>query len=157
MIFIRIRVFAENLEFLIPFNPFLIRTGKSTLLECLAGRRTLNLTGSITINYSPDYLERGERVKVSFIAQRDNVIGVLTVKEILMFASRLKNYGKIKNSYYHPRLVKSILKELGLDKCANIPSNKISGGQLKRLSFATELISGPDILLLDEVSLSCYY
>ena len=124
--------------------------GKSTLLECLAGRRTLNLTGSITVNYSPDYLDKGERVKISFIAQRDNVIGVLTVKEILMFASRLKNYGKIKNNYYHPRLVKSILKELGLDKCANIPSNKISGGQLKRLSFATELISGPDILLLDE-------
>lgn len=112
----------------------------------------MNLTGSITINYSPDYLDRGERVKVSFIAQRDNQIGVLTVKEILMFASRLKNHGIIKNSHYHPRLVNSILEELGLDKCANIPSNKISGGQLKRLSFATELISGPDILLLDEVS-----
>lgn len=98
----------------------------------MAGRRTLNLNGNITINYSPDYLERGERIKISFIAQRDNQIGVLTVKEILTFASKLKNYGKIKNSYYHPRLVKSILKELGLDRCANIPANKISGGQLKR-------------------------
>lgn len=97
-------------------------------------------------------MDKGERIKISFIAQRDNVIGVLTVKEILMFASRLKNYGIIKNKYYHPRLVKSVLEVLGLDKCANIPAKKISGGQLKRLSFAMELISGPDILLLDEPS-----
>ena len=67
-----------------------------------------------------------------------------------MFASRLKNYRIIKNNHYHPRLVTSVLNVLGLDKCANIPANKISGGQLKRLSFATELISGPHILLLDE-------
>ncbi|XP_053201356.1 ATP-binding cassette sub-family G member 1-like [Panonychus citri] len=127
--------------------------GKSTLLESLAGRRTKGLKGSIMVTYDRDYLETSEEsrsIKISFIGQKDQLIGELTVRETLMFASRLKNYKRIRNSYYHPRLVNSVLKALTLEGCAEVRVGRISGGQLKRVTFAIELISGPDILMLDE-------
>lgn len=124
--------------------------GKSTLLECLAGRRSLRLSGHVYLEYPPEYVAAGQRVRISFIAQKDTVIAMLTVRETLLFASKLKNYRLIKNAHYHMRLVNALLHELQLDKCAEIAACRISGGQLKRLSFALELISGPDILLLDE-------
>ncbi|RWS10609.1 ABC transporter-like protein 12 [Dinothrombium tinctorium] len=124
--------------------------GKSTLLESLAGRRRKGLRGEILVVYDSDYIERGSRIKVAFIGQKDHVIEVLTVRETLLFATQLKNYNRIQNRYYHQRLVNSILKELNLEICADVRVSKISGGQLKRLSFGIELISGPDILMLDE-------
>ncbi|RWS25315.1 ABC transporter-like protein 12, partial [Leptotrombidium deliense] len=124
--------------------------GKSTLLESLAGRRSSGLKGEVLVVYDDDYFESDSVIKVSFIGQKDEVIKVLTVRETLYFATRIKNYNRIKNRYFHERLVRSILKELSLDICAETRVSQISGGQLKRLSFAVELISGPDILMLDE-------
>ncbi|XP_015787125.1 ATP-binding cassette sub-family G member 1-like [Tetranychus urticae] len=127
--------------------------GKSTLLESLAGRRTKGLKGSIVVAYDRDDLETSEEsrsIGISFIGQKDQLIVELTVRETLMFASRLKNYKRIRNSYYHPRLVNSVLKALNLEVCAEVRVGRVSGGQLKRVTFAIELISGPDILMLDE-------
>ncbi|XP_074597200.1 ATP-binding cassette sub-family G member 1-like [Brevipalpus obovatus] len=124
--------------------------GKSTLLESLAGRRSRGLKGRIMVIYDRDYVEDGRKVRISFIGQKDQLINVLTVRETLFFSSRIKNYRNIKNYYYHSRLVDSILKALNLEQCADVRVSKISGGQLKRVTFAIELISGPDILMLDE-------
>lgn len=123
--------------------------GKSTLLECLAGRRKTGLKGDIFVSVDKS-TRRSANVKVSLIGQRDEAIYVLTVKEVLTFASRIKNYTRSDNNYYTPRLVASVLEELNLEKCADTKVAKISGGQLKRLVFGVELISGPDIILLDE-------
>ena len=131
--------------------------GKSTLLECLAGRRKTGLKGDIfvafdkkTFNEPSGYGGSNNMIKIALIGQKDEAIGIMTVREVLEFASRIKNYRKISNSYYTPRLVSSVLEELNLEKCADVKTAKISGGQLKRLVFGVELISGPDIILLDE-------
>ena len=124
--------------------------GKSTLLECLAGRRKTGLKGEVFIKYERLSRKSSNDIKISLIGQKDHAIAVLTVKEVLTFASRIKNYEKISNNYYTPRLVASVLEELNLQKCADTKVSKISGGQLKRLVFGVELISGPDIILLDE-------
>lgn len=46
--------------------------------------------------------------------------------------------------------IEHVICELGLDTCEDLKINKISGGQLKRVSVGQELISRPDLLLLDE-------
>lgn len=136
--------------------------GKSTLLECLAGRRKTGLKGDIYVSFERVSSSRVPRhppltpVKISLIGQKDEAIGVLTVREVLTFASRIKNYARVgpigvgSSRYVTPPLVESVLEELSLQKCADTKVNRISGGQLKRLCFGVELISGPDIILLDE-------
>lgn len=124
--------------------------GKSTLLECLAGRRKTGLRGEIYVSFERLSRKAVPFVKVSLIGQKDDAIAVLTVREVLTFASRLKNYKTISNRYYTPQLVNSVLDELSLQKCSDTKVSKISGGQLKRLVFGVELVSGPDIILLDE-------
>lgn len=125
--------------------------GKSTLLECLAGRRKTGMKGEVFVKYERCISRKSHGdIKISLIGQKDDAIPVLTVREVLTFASRIKNYDKISNSYFTPRLVDSVLDELSLQKCADTKVSKISGGQLKRLVFGVELISGPDIILLDE-------
>lgn len=51
---------------------------------------------------------------------------------------------------YHDYLVNQIIAQLMLDTCAQTFVSKCSGGQLKRLSIAIELLSEPKVLVMDE-------
>lgn len=159
--------------------------GKTTLMECLAGRRQLGLTGKIMVNkFGID-----SKIKIAYNSQNETLLKELTVKETLLFASKicnleqnnfdmnyfydynsnfqdnqldeefkgskevvqykqLKKDGKIKS--LHQLMVENLMKNLGLDQCADIRIANCSGGQLKRVSIALELITSPSILLLDE-------
>lgn len=59
--------------------------GKTTLLECISGKRQSGVTGSISFSGSKD-------VNLSFISQNDQLLAHLSVRESLLFASRLKNH-----------------------------------------------------------------
>ncbi|XP_054168940.1 ATP-binding cassette sub-family G member 4-like [Oppia nitens] len=143
--------------------------GKSTLLECVSGFRKNGLSGDVKITGSSS-------IKIGLIAQNDHLLNQLTVKEALIFASKLKNYNHLDNSSkelaevivddsyaesqvviagtdsssYHDMLARHVIKQLGLEVCADTRSANCSGGQRKRLSIALELISKPNILILDE-------
>ena len=128
--------------------------GKSTLLECVSGFRKKGLSGDVRITGSSS-------IKIGLIAQNDQLLNQLTVKEALIFASKLKNYkqaetkeleevivddsyaeSQTKNSStYHDMLARHVMKQLGLEVCADTRSGNCSGGQRKRLSIALELIS----------------
>lgn len=158
-------------------------SGKTTLLECLAGKRQLGATGDITFTGC-------DKIKLSFISQNDQLLCHMTVRESILFASKLKNYKrsssdsddednrivslkvtqneKIKpnhlsnqitvkiddepNSwpYDHSSIVQRLLEQFGLLNCAEVRVSNISGGQRKRLSIAQELVSKPNLLILDE-------
>ncbi len=130
-------------------------SGKSTLLECVSGFRKKGMSGDVRIFGS-------KRIKIGLIAQNDQLLDQLTVKESLLFASKLKNYKReladddldevfvdqqyvenvtISSSSYHDMLVRHVMKQLGLEICADTKSGNCSGGQRKRLSIALELIS----------------
>lgn len=43
-----------------------------------------------------------------------------------------------------------VAKSLGLLKCLDTMTNKLSGGEQKRLSLGVEMVATPSVLLLDE-------
>lgn len=123
--------------------------GKTSLLECIAGRRSIGLQGEV-------YVTGLKKPRIAFCAQRDDHLQELTVKETLIFASRLKNYNKKSqpkkkwDMKAHVAVVEKILDQLGLECCANVRVSGCSGGQKKRLTIAIELVTRPNVLVLDE-------
>ncbi|RWS25000.1 ABC transporter-like protein 12 [Leptotrombidium deliense] len=138
--------------------------GKSTLLDALVGRKVLGREGTVLCN-------RGSNLTLAFIPQTDAFFQVLTVREVIMFAAKLKlatklleekndwasrvrvgnsSGAKLKSRKYIPQLTEELLKQFGLEKCADNRISVCSGGQLKRLSVAQEMVVRPDILVLDE-------
>ncbi|KAJ2761198.1 hypothetical protein H4S06_001332 [Coemansia sp. BCRC 34490] len=130
--------------------------GKTTLLNALSGR----IVGG---HLSGEILYRGERrdadtfkQETSYVQQDDLVHPLLTIEETLVYASRLR----LSNSQYSTqeknRRVSSIIKQLRLGSVrgAQIGSIKtargISGGERKRVSIGTELLTDPQLLFLDE-------
>lgn len=60
--------------------------GKTTLIECISGRRRIGVSGEI-------FVKGGDkRTRLSYNAQDDSLMPCLTVYETLMFASKLRNF-----------------------------------------------------------------
>jgi ATP-binding cassette subfamily G (WHITE) protein 2 (SNQ2) len=130
-------------------------SGKSTLLDVLAGRKTTGVVegdSAILFNGKP---RTHDTMRNTAYVMQDNVhIGTLTVLETLMYAAQLRLSEKMSKSEKITR-VEGVLKVLGLSQVANsIVGDEsirgISGGQLKRLSIAVEIVHLPDLIFLDE-------
>jgi ABC-type multidrug transport system ATPase subunit len=115
--------------------------GKSSLLECVCGKRSKGLTGDIKISGT-------DTIKVAFVEQFDHLLEHLTVKESLVFASRLRNASQ--KHVNHETIALNLIHKLGLEVCTETKAIGCSGGQRKRLSIALELVSKANILVLDE-------
>jgi ABC-type multidrug transport system ATPase subunit len=88
----------------------------------------------------------------SFVPQDDHLWPFLTCRETLSYAA---DFYLSKSSQEKKAEVDRLIKELGLEKCANtICGNQflkgLSGGQKRRLSLALALIKNPLVLFLDE-------
>lgn len=129
--------------------------GKTTLLNFLSSR---NLSG---VSYSGNVLVNGQdlgygiRAITAYSQQRESFIGLLRVREHLWFHAQLRMDSHIPRKDRLLR-VEEVLDETGLRKCADtcigVPGKMkgISGGEMKRLSFASEVLMNPPILLCDE-------
>lgn len=178
--------------------------GKSTLLNCLTGRYRYQhgLKGSVYVDCYTSELKTRKRIQVAFIPQKDNLFANFTVKETLIFASKIKNTNTVDNSgmihssttsvdstgqslsessickvnfpcdaiknntqrdcpvltapvetssrFNHEEEALKVMKYLNLLSCANTRIKRCSGGQVKRVCIGVELISSPDLLVLDE-------
>ncbi|CAG2166748.1 unnamed protein product, partial [Oppiella nova] len=115
--------------------------GKSTLLEIIAGRRRQGVVGEVRI--------RGvDEVKIGFVPQDNYLMELLTVKETLVFASKLIHTKLDSND--HNVIADKVIQRFGLEKISDTKAKRCSGGQRKRLSIALEIVSKPNILILDE-------
>ena len=127
-------------------------SGKSTLLSLLTLTPTeCKQRGYVTLN--------GHKVDsqllrnfCSFVPQDDHLWPFLTCRETLSYAA---DFYLSKSSQEKKAEVDRLIKELGLEKCANtICGNQflkgLSGGQKRRLSLALALIKNPLVLFLDE-------
>ena len=138
--------------------------GKTTLIECLAGRRRIGVTGDIVVNGAY------KKVKLAYNSQNESLMPHLTVEETLLFASKLKNYQKnslvkvkliddnenvynattfpeenilikLPNSTYHENLVRSLINNLGLENCANVRVGNCRYGFFLYQYFGYKLIA----------------
>lgn len=125
--------------------------GKSTLLDCIAGRN-LDCTGTVLVN-GKKWTTRAAKHSC-YVMQDDLFYANLTVIEHLTFQAQLR-MGEAFSPEDRQVRVKQIISELGLTKVINTPIGDaivkgLSGGQRKRLSFATELLTNPSLLFVDE-------
>jgi ATP-binding cassette subfamily G (WHITE) protein 2 len=128
--------------------------GKTSLLDCLAGRKTVGVvTGSVRINgraMTPKQL----RLLSGYVVQEDILPPMLSVRECLDFQARLRVPSK-GNGHAPSRRVNAVLKRMKLVRnsgtlIGNEFRRGISGGEKRRVSVAIELLSEPAILFLDE-------
>ncbi|EFN66383.1 Protein white [Camponotus floridanus] len=130
--------------------------GKTTLLNALTFRTTrgVSASGLMAANgrrTSPDVLTS----RMAYVQQDDLFIGTLTVTEHLMFQATVRMDRHIPR---HQRIkrVNEVIDELALSKCRNttigIPGKLkgLSGGEMKRLSFASEVLTDPPLMFCDE-------
>ncbi|XP_058798504.1 protein white isoform X1 [Phymastichus coffea] len=130
--------------------------GKTTLLNVLTFQcgSDMIVSGNIAIN--------GKTVnsnvitsKMAYVQQDDLFIGTLSVKEHLLFQALVRMDKNIPH-LQRIRRVNQVISELALTKCRNtiigIPGRikGISGGEMKRLSFASEVLTDPPLMICDE-------
>ncbi|XP_014230795.1 protein white [Trichogramma pretiosum] len=130
--------------------------GKTTLLNVLTFRyhSEMNVSGRIAVN--------GKKVnsnvlasQMAYVQQDDLFIGTLTVKEHLLFQALVRMDKEIP---YQQRIrrVNEVISELALTKSRNTVIGiagrlkGISGGEMKRLSFASEVLTDPPLMFCDE-------
>jgi ABC-type multidrug transport system ATPase subunit len=119
--------------------------GKSTLLKALAGV-TRPSGGRITLN-GEDLSTR--LTDVGYVPQDDIVHRLLTVREALRYAARLRLPQDVSDEEIDAAVAR-VLGELSLEEQAETRIGSLSGGQRKRTGVAAELLNRPSLLFLDE-------
>ncbi|BFY98583.1 hypothetical protein BsWGS_01622 [Bradybaena similaris] len=130
--------------------------GKSTLLNVLTHRNTKSYTFSGDIRLNGWNVGDGIKNVSAYVQQDDLFIETLTVREQLQFRALLRMDKKLNKSARLAR-VEEVLVEMGLMNCADTRIGSpgggkkgISGGERKRLSFASEALTNPPIFFCDE-------
>lgn len=130
--------------------------GKTTLLNTLTHRNQSDLVveGEICVNGSRVDAKLMPRIS-GYVQQDDILLGQLTVREHLWFQAELRmNRDLTKED--RDAAVHSVMEEMGLlgsaDVMIGVPGlhKGISGGERKRLCFASEVLTNPTILFCDE-------
>lgn len=129
--------------------------GKSTLLEVVMGIRVKGKSGKIHL-----HSRSRNTISMSYVPQHDNFFPALTARETIIFASKLKNSRELKMTFTgqlgkqseltHEDRAQKVIELLDLGSCADTKVASLSGGQMRRLSVAKELVYRPDVLILDE-------
>lgn len=137
-------------------------TGKSTLLDILAGKETadsgkITLTNDIEIGYfeqipnlNPDHtileeIFESDNEKLKTVKEFELAISQNNQEKISEISSKMDEL----NAWDFEVEIQQILTELKINNMEHKVS-ELSGGQQKRLALAKVLINKPDLLILDE-------
>ncbi len=144
----------RDINFCLPLGHFMAIVGpsgcgKSTLLKSIAGIK--ETTDGCFYWLGRNLEEDGDfkAGEVGYVPQFSIAYDELTVDETVESAAnlRLSLDEDEKNS-----IIDDVLEETGLAAIADRQVKLLSGGQLRRLALAMELVSSPKILLCDEVT-----
>lgn len=122
--------------------------GKTTLMNILSGYAKPS-KGHVYVE-GLDILENEELLKgqIAYVPQEEILDSTLTLYKSLEYSLRLRmtslKKDKIKSTINH------VLKTLELSHVKNTLIKNLSGGEKKRASIATEMLSDPSLFLLDE-------
>ena len=126
-------------------------SGLTSLLQCLNGFN--DISDRYLSDDSKIYLNNEFKIRSTFIDnnEKDFLSMDLTVKQNLMYSSKLKN-SCIERHINHKSNVERVMSELMISDVSNNRARMCSGGELKRLAIAMELmaVDKPNLILIDE-------
>lgn len=129
-------------------------SGKSTLLDALNGRRPAT-QGEILYNGTNLYGAFDLfRAAIGYVPQQDIVHRKIVMQHALKFTAKLRLPPDTSDIEMDENVLK-VLEKVGLAEKASLSVDTptpLSGGQLKRVSLAVELVANPNVLFLDEVT-----
>ena len=131
--------------------------GKTTFLNILGGNLK-KTSGQIILNGEEACSPTDISEISAFVHQDDCLLSTMTVRETILFAAHMRLPYDMSNSKKAQRAANAI-RLLGLEKCENTiigssieGTRGVSGGERKRCAIATELLTNPSIVFLDEPS-----
>ncbi|MDV3104227.1 ABC transporter ATP-binding protein [Thermococcus waiotapuensis] len=120
--------------------------GKSTLLRCIAG--ILRCRGVEVFGKPLERYSRNELAKIiAYVPQRTEP-GFMTVFDTVLLGRR--PYMGLRPSKEDLEATRRALERIGIAGLALKTTNKLSGGELQKVSIARALAQEPRILMLDE-------
>ena len=123
--------------------------GKSTLLGALTGMRPAD-TGTVLYDGRDLYANYDElRHRIGLVPQENILHTQLTARRALEYAAELR-FSADTTAQERGARIDEVMAELGLSKHADTRADRLSGGQLKRVNVAQELLTKPSLLFLDE-------
>jgi ABC-2 type transport system ATP-binding protein len=114
--------------------------GKSTLMRAIVGVQIV-ASGSVSVLGEPAGSPLLRR-RVGYVTQSPSVYGDLSVEENLRFFAAVVGVDRAR--------IGEVIATVGLDGFEGHVAGALSGGQRSRVSLATALLGGPDVLVLDE-------
>lgn len=126
-------------------------SGKSTLMNVLAGRVRPD-DGIVSLG-DMDLHENFETLKqdIAFVPQSDVLHDGLTLRQALGYTARLRLPADT-SAVARAQVIDLATRSVGLADRLDIKIASLSGGQKKRASLASEILSRPSLLFLDEVT-----
>ncbi|MGR8935455.1 MAG: ATP-binding cassette domain-containing protein [Gammaproteobacteria bacterium] len=129
-------------------------SGKSTLLDALNGRRPAT-AGRILYNGTDLYGAFDLfRTAIGYVPQQDIVHRKIIMQHALKYTAKLRLPPDTSDLEMDDNVLR-VLDKVGLAEKASLAVDTptpLSGGQLKRVSLAVELVANPNVLFLDEVT-----
>jgi ABC-type multidrug transport system ATPase subunit len=123
--------------------------GKSTLLGALTGMRPAN-GGRVLYDDRDLYAHYAElRHRIGLVPQENILHTQLTARRALRYAAELR-FPRDTSKAERNHRVDEVLAELSLTNHAETRTDRLSGGQQKRVNVALELMTKPSLLFLDE-------
>ena len=115
-------------------------SGKTTLMRSIVGVQVVE-GGRVTVLDEPAGSPANRR-RVGYVTQEPSVYGDLTVRENLRYFARILDVA--------PDRVEKAIATVGLQGHEDQVVRTLSGGERSRVSLASALLGGPDVLVLDE-------
>jgi len=147
-----INLVMEPGEFVVIFGTS--GSGKSTLLDALNGRRPAS-GGCVLYNGQDLYASFDSfRASIGYVPQQDIVHRKIKTGRALAYTAKLRLPRDTEPTEIQSH-IRRVLEKVGLADKLDSPIDTpapLSGGQLKRVSLAVELVANPNILFLDEVT-----
>ncbi len=150
------KVLLRNISLAVPEGSFLSIVGasgcgKSTFIRALAGIQSISAGRILLAGHPVDTLRQQLPLAVGYLPQFGAFHGDLTVVEILDFAVALRLPSTV------PKATREQWSEHVIDLARIRPLlhqkyATLSGGQMRRIALAEELIGDPAFLLLDELT-----
>jgi ABC transport system ATP-binding/permease protein len=123
--------------------------GKSTLLGALTGMRPAT-DGSVLYDNRDLYTHYAElRHRIGLVPQENILHTQLTARRALGYAAELR-FPRDTSKAERQRRIDEVLAELSLTQHKDTKTDRLSGGQQKRVNVALELLTKPSLLFLDE-------